>query len=80
MMSLTFGLFTQVSGSGPLGPLVYEHLGPAYTNGRQILDELTDVYDALSRTPIKYWVVELNHGHSYPVAVISDTISEFLVD
>ena len=24
MMSLTFGLFTQVSGSGPLGPLVVE--------------------------------------------------------
>ena len=24
MMSLTFGLFTQVSGSGPLGPLVCE--------------------------------------------------------
>ena len=23
MMSLTFGLFSQVSGSGPLGPLVY---------------------------------------------------------
>ena len=23
MMSLTFGLFTKVSGSGPLGPLVY---------------------------------------------------------
>ena len=23
MMSLTFGLFTQVSGSGPLGPLVH---------------------------------------------------------
>ena len=23
MMSLTFGMFTQVSGSGPLGPLVY---------------------------------------------------------
>ena len=23
MMSLTFGLFTQVSGSGPLGPLVW---------------------------------------------------------
>ena len=23
MMSLTFGLFTQVSGLGPLGPLVY---------------------------------------------------------
>ena len=25
MMSLTFGQFTQVSGSGPLGPLVYKH-------------------------------------------------------
>ena len=25
MMSLTFGLFTQVSGSGPLGPLVSFH-------------------------------------------------------
>ena len=24
MMSLTFGLFTQVSGSGPLGPLVQQ--------------------------------------------------------
>ena len=24
MMSLTFGLFTQVSGSGPLGPLVIQ--------------------------------------------------------
>ena len=23
MMSLTFGLFTQVSGSGPLGPLLF---------------------------------------------------------
>ena len=26
MMSLTFGLFTQVSGSGPLGPLVKDHI------------------------------------------------------
>ena len=25
MMSLTFGLFTQVSGSGPLGPLVIDN-------------------------------------------------------
>ena len=25
MMSLTFGLFTQVSGSGPLGPLVHNY-------------------------------------------------------
>ena len=27
MMSLTFGLFTQVSGSGPLGPLVESYIG-----------------------------------------------------
>ena len=27
MMSLTFGLFTQVSGSGPLGPLVLYYDG-----------------------------------------------------
>ena len=26
-MSLTFGLFTQVSGSGPLGPLVFFSFG-----------------------------------------------------
>ena len=26
MMSLTFGLFTQVSGSGPLGPLVLDFI------------------------------------------------------
>ena len=30
MMSLTFDLFTQVSGSGPLGPLVMIEIG--YTN------------------------------------------------
>ena len=27
MMSLTFGLFIQVSGSGPLGPLVFSSVG-----------------------------------------------------
>ena len=34
MMSLTFGLFTQVSGSGPLGPLVYcyETVRGGYSN------------------------------------------------
>ena len=30
MMSLTFGLFTQVSGSGPLGPLVWEKVKIIY--------------------------------------------------
>ena len=35
MMSLTFGLFTQVSGSGPLGPLVLEWLrGEIMSNNR----------------------------------------------
>ena len=30
MMSLTFGLFNQVSGLGPLGPLVAERRGLAF--------------------------------------------------
>ena len=35
MMSLTFGLFTQVSGSGPLGPLNDESdLWPVYSGER----------------------------------------------
>ena len=47
MMSLTFGLFTQVSGSGPLGPLVcflpwllkgrLLHFFPEKKNGRGAL-------------------------------------------
>ena len=37
MMSLTFGLFTQVSGSGPLGPLVVNYMGPVV----QSIDSLT---------------------------------------
>ena len=32
MMSLTFGLFTQVSGSGPLGPLVSLSIVGIYNN------------------------------------------------
>ena len=32
MMSLTFGLFTQVSGSGPLGPLVWHFVVYRYTS------------------------------------------------
>ena len=34
MMSLTFGLFSQVSGSGPLGPLVYFYLFYVYLSLR----------------------------------------------
>ena len=35
MMSLTFGLFTQVSGSGPLGPLVLGRLKVKVTKVKQ---------------------------------------------
>ena len=35
MMSLTFGLFTQVSGSGPLGPLVFRLFGYDVENVRK---------------------------------------------
>ena len=38
MMSLTFGLSTQVSGSGPLGPLVY------------MTDSLSRIYSDISCT------------------------------
>ena len=41
MMSLTFGLFTQVSGSGPLGPLVS---CVANRNSE------TEIYNQLTRT------------------------------
>ena len=36
MMSLAFGLFTQVSGSGPLGPLVCFMFG-ADSSARQLI-------------------------------------------
>ena len=44
MMSLTFGLFTQVSGSGPLGPLVTENYIRRlhYLSAHLILPELED--------------------------------------
>ena len=38
MMSLTFGLFTQVSGSGPLGPLV-----EAFNSTSRYLDDLLNI-------------------------------------
>ena len=34
MMNLTFGLFTQVSGSGPLGPLVEKNIQVEDSKGR----------------------------------------------
>ena len=37
MMSLTFGLFNQVSGLGPLGPLVCPFLYARLKNGRIML-------------------------------------------
>ena len=35
-MSLTFGLFTQVSGSGPLGPLVHVDCSVLTLNGKPL--------------------------------------------
>ena len=43
MMSLTFDLFTQVSGSGPLGPLVVMSFFP-----RDVLDVIWDLIDLVS--------------------------------
>ena len=43
MMSLTFGLFTQVSGSGPLGPLVVLSFFP-----RGVLDEILNLIESVS--------------------------------
>ena len=40
MMSLTFGLFTQVSGSGPLGPLVIDENFPIIQVWSLIPDDL----------------------------------------
>ena len=37
MMSLTFGLFTQVSGSGPLGPLVFIFSGFSFVDHEKCL-------------------------------------------
>ena len=46
MISLTFGLFTQVSGSGPLGPLVSFQNNPK--KSRSVLSDL-DLWDCLGR-------------------------------
>ena len=40
MMSLTFGLFTQVSGSGPLGPLVFLQFEIAVVNKTLVFEPL----------------------------------------
>ena len=46
MMSLTFGLFTQVSGSGPLGPLVLN-----YCSLRSQLNELMKLSECQRSRP-----------------------------
>ena len=49
MMSLTFGLFTQVSGSGPLGPLVL-FLYQFYKNCNKFYDQTLSIsYSGLSQ-------------------------------
>ena len=46
MMSLTFGLFTQVSGSGPLGPLVFLELSVKQLDAVEILSK-SNVFEKL---------------------------------
>ena len=50
MMSLTFGLFTQVSGSGPLGPLVSFHNNPKNLDPSYKMD--LDLWDCLARVKL----------------------------
>ena len=52
MRSLTFGLFTQVSGSGPLGPLVrktllYKFLCPHHEMGEERIESYLSVFVCL---------------------------------
>ena len=56
MMSLPFGLFTQVSGSGPLGPLVLEpwDIVPSYEISRQNTGKLFPDRYLLSRLLIDF--------------------------
>ena len=62
MMSLTFGLFTQVSGSGPLGPLVcsFETVFPSVSDRlpkrekeKKKIDERKNVKTTFTRTYCK---------------------------
>ena len=53
MMSLTFGLFTQVSGSGPLGPLV--------TKGNNLGDFL---FESLDNKVLPKWGLLLKRRFS----------------
>ena len=58
MMSLTFGLFTQVSGSGPLGPLVSEtNKARAMKLGSCVhLEELRSTLRLISRLDLLFTV------------------------
>ena len=65
MMSLTFGLFTQVSGSGPLGPLVYPFLISSLCNfsieGEYVPKEGDDVSFKLCPLPFNPEKVQATH-------------------
>ena len=49
MMSLTFGLFTQVSGSGPLGPLVVLYMNLSENLTKKIMSLYTYMYQSSGR-------------------------------
>ena len=55
MMSLTFGLFTQVSGLGPLGPLVFFFLHQSCGSGVMPLFRLCmkNLVNRISEEPLK---------------------------
>ena len=56
MMSLTFGLFTQVSGSGPLGPLVQYNkvLVPVNTLRRFKVQRSTSIDNSVQLLPFLF--------------------------
>ena len=57
MMSLTFGLFTQVSGSGPLGPLVLNLPLCEFSKGLKNEFETAVVNESAVLEPLKFYCI-----------------------
>ena len=90
MMSLTFGLFTQVSGSGPLGPLVSDAISCLLHNLKTIwnilMTHFSYVEQVMTMCPIQEeqvmtmcriqeWQLSLSYFLSYFTLIISVTVS-----
>ena len=68
MMSLTFGLFTQVSGSGPLGPLV----GIVFEGKTYNIEQLPKtVFDLLGSFWLGKTTIQLNY---YSIFCLLNTV------